>query len=109
MCLWFFVLCFVLVQKNIPTVEGRSPCSRRTGLGGARLTPRDLRAVLPFRGGQSLLTAQQALGSVLSWRAWHPGEDGGQELGPLKAALRSAAGFHGDRTEVPWDPLGPPH
>lgn len=103
------MLCFVLVQKNIPTVEGRSPCSRRTGLDGARLTPGDLRAVLPFRAGQSLPTAQQALGSVLSWRAWHPGEDGGQELGPLKAALRSAAGFHGDRTEVPWDPLGPPH
>lgn len=106
MCLWFFMLCFVLVQKNIPTVEGRSPCSRRTGLDGARLTPGGLQAVLRFLAGQSLPTSQQAQGSVSSWRAWRPGEDSGQELGPLRAALRPAAGLHGDRTEALWDPRG---
>lgn len=75
-------------------------------MDGARLTPGGLQAVLRFLAGQSLPTSQQAQGSVSSWRAWRPGEDSGQELGPLRAALRPAAGLHGDRTEALWDPRG---
>lgn len=60
-CLRFLMLCFVLVQKNIPTLEESSPCSRRTRLGGARRTPGGLQAALRFLAGQSLLTAGTGL------------------------------------------------
>ncbi|KAI4561048.1 hypothetical protein MJG53_017677 [Ovis ammon polii x Ovis aries] len=49
------------VQKNIPTLEESSPCSRRTRLGGARRTPGGLQAALRFLAGQSLLTAGTGL------------------------------------------------
>ena len=104
MCLWFFMLCFVLVQKNIPTVEGRSPCSRRTGLDGARLTPGGLQAVLRFLAGQSLPTSQQAQGSVSSWRAWRPGEDSGQELGRSEQPSVPQLVFTVNRPKLPGTP-----
>ena len=68
---------------------GELSLQRRTGMGGARLTPNpgSLQAVLWFLAGQSLQIGQQALGSVPSWRAWRPAEDGGQERRLLRAGL----------------------
>ena len=40
------------------------------------------------------------LESLASWRGQWPGAR------PLRAALRPAAGLHGDRTEALWDPRG---
>lgn len=33
-CLWVFMLCFVLIQKNTPTVEGSSLCRGEPGWEG---------------------------------------------------------------------------
>ena len=78
---------------------GELSLQRRTGMGGARLTPHpgSLQAVLWFLAGQALQTGQQALGSVPSWRAWRPAEEGGQERRPLRAGLCPTVGLLGDQ------------
>lgn len=78
---------------------GELSLQRRTGMGGAHLTPPGgLQAVLWFLAGQSLQIGQQALGSVPSWRAWRPAEDSGQERRPLRAGLSPTVGLLGDWT-----------